>query len=90
MDQLADLPTKKQGLWCYMSPTENPLGSVRWLDYLCQISNYHPYKSQNSVLFIFNLLTFDRALKKVPKQVEGCAWAGLVIILQNNNKTWSQ
>ena len=45
---------------------------------------------QNSVSFTLNLLTFDRALKKVPKRVESCAWARLVTFLQSNNKTWSQ
>ena len=71
-----------------MSAAENPLGSVRWLDYVCQVSNYHPYEDQNSVSF--NLFTFDRALKKVPMLVECCAWALSIIFLQSNNKTWSQ
>ena len=73
-----------------MSAAENPLGGVRWLDYVCQVSNYHPYGGQNSFSFTFNLLTFDRALKKVPERVECCAWARLIIFLQNNNRTWSQ
>ena len=45
---------------------------------------------KTSVSFTFNLLTFDRALKKVPKRVESCVWASLVTFLQSSNKTWSQ